>query len=156
MRAPQHAQAAGQVTSLLRVAVEGSVELPVRQVAAITLKNLVRRRWDPGATPNSPFPLSPTFPRAWQLGFATSLRQDDSAGRCSMDDDGSRVAGFGASAAPVRGAAGCMCRKTLHRGRPAARRVCWVGAPLTWAIRSPGGAAAAGTLGDRIPACERL
>jgi len=43
----QHAHLPGQLTNLLRVAVEGTLDVSVRQVAAITLKNLVKTRWDP-------------------------------------------------------------------------------------------------------------
>lgn len=46
----QHAHLPGQLTNLLRVAVEGTLDVSVRQVAAITLKNLVKTRWDPGST----------------------------------------------------------------------------------------------------------
>lgn len=47
---PQHAHLPGQLTNLLRVAVEGTLDVSVRQVAAITLKNLVKTRWESGST----------------------------------------------------------------------------------------------------------
>ena len=43
----QHHHAPGQLTNLLRVAVEDSVDAAVRQVAAITFKNLVKVDWTP-------------------------------------------------------------------------------------------------------------
>jgi importin-7 len=42
----QHQHMPGQLTNLLRVAVEDSVDAAVRQVAAITFKNLVKADWD--------------------------------------------------------------------------------------------------------------
>ena len=36
----------GQLTALLRVALEPSLDLTLRQVAAITFKNLVKTDWD--------------------------------------------------------------------------------------------------------------
>lgn len=42
----QHQYAPGQLTNLLRVAVEDSVDGAIRQVAAITFKNLVKADWD--------------------------------------------------------------------------------------------------------------
>lgn len=42
----QHQHAPGQLTNLLRVAVEDSLDAPIRQVAAITVKNLVKADWD--------------------------------------------------------------------------------------------------------------
>lgn len=40
------------MTGLLRVAVEESLDPAIRQVAAITFKNLVKKDWDPaGAAP---------------------------------------------------------------------------------------------------------
>jgi hypothetical protein len=48
----QHEQ--GQLVNLLRVAVEDSLDVGLRQVAAITFKNLVKQEWDPsGAGPAS-------------------------------------------------------------------------------------------------------
>lgn len=45
--------ARGQVVNLLRVALEDSVDAPVRQVAAISFKNLVKRDWSvEGASSN--------------------------------------------------------------------------------------------------------
>lgn len=41
----QHKHARGQVVNLLRVALEDSVDPAVRQVAAISFKNLVKRDW---------------------------------------------------------------------------------------------------------------
>lgn len=46
MCAAQHESLPGQLVNLLRVAAEGGVEPATRQVAAITLKNLVRRSWE--------------------------------------------------------------------------------------------------------------
>lgn len=37
----------GQLVNLLRVAVEESLDVGIRQVAAITFKNAVRKDWDP-------------------------------------------------------------------------------------------------------------
>ncbi|EIE23737.1 ARM repeat-containing protein [Coccomyxa subellipsoidea C-169] len=44
----------GQLVNLLRVAVEDSLDVGLRQVAAISFKNLVRKDWDP---PGSPSPI---------------------------------------------------------------------------------------------------
>lgn len=41
----QHVE--GQLVNLLRVAVEDSLDVGIRQVAAISFKNLVRKDWDP-------------------------------------------------------------------------------------------------------------
>lgn len=43
---PQHKHARGQVANLLRVALEEGVSPAVRQVAAISFKNLVKRDWE--------------------------------------------------------------------------------------------------------------
>jgi hypothetical protein len=43
---PQHKYARGQIVNLLRVALEESVDPAVRQVAAISFKNLVKRDWE--------------------------------------------------------------------------------------------------------------
>ena len=40
----------GQLVNLLRVAVEDSLDIGLRQVASITFKNLVRKDWDPSGT----------------------------------------------------------------------------------------------------------
>lgn len=45
----QHEAAPGQVVNLLRVAAEPSVDLGVRQVAAISFKNIAKRNWVPDA-----------------------------------------------------------------------------------------------------------
>ena len=45
---PQYQHSPGQLTNLLRVAVEDSVDAAVRQVAAITFKHLVKADWDQG------------------------------------------------------------------------------------------------------------
>jgi Importin-beta N-terminal domain len=42
----QYQHSPGQLTNLLRVAVEDSLDAAVRQVAAITFKNLVKADWD--------------------------------------------------------------------------------------------------------------
>lgn len=44
----QHQHTPGQLTNLLRVAVEDTVDPAVRQVAAITFKNLVKADWMQG------------------------------------------------------------------------------------------------------------
>ncbi|BDA47636.1 Importin-7 [Coccomyxa sp. Obi] len=49
----QHVE--GQLVNLLRVAVEDSLDVGIRQVAAISFKNLVRKDWDPQGGP-SPIP----------------------------------------------------------------------------------------------------
>ena len=41
----QHVE--GQLVNLLRVAVEDSLDVGIRQVAAISFKNLVRKDWEP-------------------------------------------------------------------------------------------------------------
>ena len=45
----------GQLVNLLRVAVEDSLDVGIRQVAAITFKNATRKDWDPlgGLLPDS-------------------------------------------------------------------------------------------------------
>ena len=48
----QHVQ--GQLVNLLRVAVEDSMDLGLRQIAAITFKNLVRKDWDPSGAARNP------------------------------------------------------------------------------------------------------
>ena len=45
----QHEQ--GQLVNLLRVAMEDSLDIGLRQVAAITFKNLVKKEWDPSGAP---------------------------------------------------------------------------------------------------------
>ena len=50
----QYQHAPGHMTSLLRVAVEDSVDPSIRQVAAITFKNLVKKDWDPAGEPPHP------------------------------------------------------------------------------------------------------
>lgn len=42
----QHELARGQIVNLLRVTAEESVDLGVRQVAAIAFKNLVKHHWE--------------------------------------------------------------------------------------------------------------
>lgn len=56
----QHQHAPGQLTNLLRVSVEESVDAAVRQVAAITFKNLVKADWDVRGEQE-------TAPPAWAL-----------------------------------------------------------------------------------------
>ncbi|GFH09662.1 ARM repeat-containing protein [Haematococcus lacustris] len=53
----QHEASKGQVINLLRVAAEESVDIAVRQVAAITFKRLVRRSWDPPASDTTTYRL---------------------------------------------------------------------------------------------------
>lgn len=62
----QAKHARGQVVNLLRVALEDSVDPSVRQVAAISFKNLVRRDWAPNEGALAPL-LAPlcTAPRLW-------------------------------------------------------------------------------------------
>lgn len=43
---PQHGALPGQVVNLLRVAAEESVDLAIRQAAAISFKNMVKHNWD--------------------------------------------------------------------------------------------------------------
>jgi hypothetical protein len=43
----QHEKAPGQIVNLLRVAAEQTVDINVRQVAAISFKNIVKRNWEP-------------------------------------------------------------------------------------------------------------
>lgn len=43
----QHDGSRGQIVNLLRVAAEQSVAMGVRQVAAISFKNIARRDWEP-------------------------------------------------------------------------------------------------------------
>ena len=43
----QYQHVPGHMTSLLRVAVEDSLDPAIRQVASITFKNLVKRDWSP-------------------------------------------------------------------------------------------------------------
>lgn len=45
-RLPQVQHRPGYLVNLLRVAMEGGIDASVRQVAAITFKNLVKRDWE--------------------------------------------------------------------------------------------------------------
>ena len=59
----QHVQ--GQLVNLLRVAVEDSMDIGLRQIAAITFKNLVRKDWDPsGGARATRSQLAPSCPPA--------------------------------------------------------------------------------------------
>ena len=44
----------GQLVNLLRVAVEDSLDVGIRQVAVITFKNAVKKDWDPLGAPSTP------------------------------------------------------------------------------------------------------
>ena len=57
----QHEQ--GQLVNLLRVAMEESLDLGLRQVAAIAFKNLVRKEWDPSGAHACPAGGSRQHPR---------------------------------------------------------------------------------------------
>jgi hypothetical protein len=45
--AAQYQHQPGHMTGLLRVAVEPSLDMAIRQVAAISFKNLVKADWEP-------------------------------------------------------------------------------------------------------------
>lgn len=78
----QHAE--GQLVNLLRVAVEDSLDVGIRQVAAISFKNLVRKDWDPqGAAGHLSFsftiwhgPLSCVPALLWTCRSSTSHSVD--------------------------------------------------------------------------------
>ena len=54
LRALQFQHVPGQLVNLLRVAVEDSLDVGIRQVAVITFKNAVKKDWDPLGAPSTP------------------------------------------------------------------------------------------------------
>ncbi|GAX74708.1 hypothetical protein CEUSTIGMA_g2156.t1 [Chlamydomonas eustigma] len=55
----QNETVSGQAVNLLRVAAEDSVDAAVRQVAAISFKNLVKRSWDSSSSGEGAYQMSP-------------------------------------------------------------------------------------------------
>ena len=72
LRALQFQHVPGQLVNLLRVAVEDSLDVGIRQVAVITFKNTVKKDWDPLGAPLTPHLAH--LPHMTFKGFSVHIR----------------------------------------------------------------------------------